>query len=343
MAEPLSGNDWFEIYNSDALPVELGGLYLSDDPSIVGAMRNRIPALSFIAGRGWAKWDADGDPGQGAHHVNFSLNRLGQTLRLYNTGGGVIDGIDFGPQSAGASSGRLSDGQTNVVQFSTTPTPESSNYLPLPNVVINEVLSHTDPPLEDAVELANFSGAPVDIGGWYLSDDPANLRKFQIPAGTVLQAGSYKVYYDVDLNGGMGSLVPFDLNSARGDAVHLTETNGIGGLTGYRAVAEFGPSANGVSFGRYATSVGIDFVPMSRNSGQEAAWRIPIRWSGRLSSAKSCISRSRQSEPMPLRSLRRNTLNCRTFRPVRFNSLIRHTRQIRGGSAMESSSRFLPT
>jgi hypothetical protein len=266
MAEPLSGNDWFEIYNSDALPVELGGLYLSDDPSIVGAMRNRIPALSFIAGRGWAKWDADGDPGQGAHHVNFSLNRLGQTLRLYNTGGGVIDGIDFGPQSAGASSGRLSDGQTNVVQFSTTPTPESSNYLPLPNVVINEVLSHTDPPLEDAVELANFSGAPVDIGGWYLSDDPANLRKFQIPAGTVLQAGSYKVYYDVDLNGGMGSLVPFDLNSARGDAVHLTETNGIGGLTGYRAVAEFGPSANGVSFGRYATSVGIDFVPMSRHT-----------------------------------------------------------------------------
>lgn len=266
MADPLSGNDWFEIYNTDSLPVELSGLYVSDDPSIAGATRFRIPALSFVAGGGWVKWEADGDPGQGAHHVNFALNRLGQTLRLYNTAGGVIDGVDFGPQSAGTSSGRLSDGQTNLVQFTTTPTPDSSNYLPLPGIVINEVLSHTDPPLEDAVELLSFSGTPVDLGGWYLSDDPADLRKFQIPAGTVLQAGSHKVFYEGDLNGGPGSLAPFNFNSARGDAVHLSQTNGNGGLTGFRAVAEFGASANGVSFGRYTTSVGTEFVSMGRHT-----------------------------------------------------------------------------
>ncbi|HKS36867.1 MAG TPA: lamin tail domain-containing protein, partial [Verrucomicrobiae bacterium] len=266
MADPLSGNDWFEIYNTDSLSVELSGLYVSDDPSIVGATRHRIPALSFIAGGGWAKWEADNAPDQGAHHVNFALDRLGQTLRLYNTAGGIIDGIDFGPQSVGASSGRLSDGQSNVVQFATTPTPDSSNYLPLPDVVINEVLSHTDPPLEDAVELMNRSDSPLDIGGWYLSDDPADLRKFQIAPGTILPAGSYKVFYEGDLSGGAGSLAPFNFNSARGDAVHLSQTNGNGGLTGFRAVAEFGPAANGVSFGRYATSVGTDFVAMSRHS-----------------------------------------------------------------------------
>ncbi|HKS36509.1 MAG TPA: hypothetical protein VJW76_04925, partial [Verrucomicrobiae bacterium] len=67
-----------------------------------------------------------------------------------------------------------------------------------------------------------------------------------------------------DLSGGAGSLVPFNFSSARGDAIHLSQTNGSGGLSGFRAVAEFGPSANGVSFGRYPTSVGIDFVSMNR-------------------------------------------------------------------------------
>ena len=47
---------------------------------------------------------------------------------------------------------RLPDGTANIVSFPSTPTPAASNYLPVPNALINEVLSHTDPPLEDAIK-----------------------------------------------------------------------------------------------------------------------------------------------------------------------------------------------
>src|SRR5207253_8760711 len=44
MAASTSGDDWFELYNSDALPVNLAGAYLTDDPSIPGTTKFLVPA-----------------------------------------------------------------------------------------------------------------------------------------------------------------------------------------------------------------------------------------------------------------------------------------------------------
>src|SRR5207237_5546877 len=131
------------------------GLYLTDDPSVTGATNTVIPVLSFIAGHGWVEFQADGQPSQGADHVNFTLNKDGETIRLYGTDVTLIDSAEFGLQGSGVSQGWLPDGGSNVVSFVTTPTPAASNYLPLQNVVVNEVLTHTDPSLEDAIELYN--------------------------------------------------------------------------------------------------------------------------------------------------------------------------------------------
>ncbi len=43
---------------------------------------------------------------------------------------------------------------------------------PRDNVVINEVLSHTDPPQSDSIELLNTSATQVGIAGWYLALQP---------------------------------------------------------------------------------------------------------------------------------------------------------------------------
>jgi hypothetical protein len=134
----------------------------------------------------------------------------------------------------------------------------------LENVVINEVLAHTDPPFEDAIELLNPSGSTVDISGWYLSDDSRNLRQYQVPQGTLLSAGGYRVFYEFQFNGGLGSLLPFSLNSARGETLYLSQVDAVGNLTGYRAQQSFGPSLNGVSLGRYTTSLGVEFVALER-------------------------------------------------------------------------------
>ena len=47
--------------------------------------------------------------------------------------------------------------------------------------MINEVLTHTDLPLVDAIELHNPTGAQIDVSGWYLSDDSDNFRSSGYP------------------------------------------------------------------------------------------------------------------------------------------------------------------
>jgi hypothetical protein len=136
-------------------------------------------------------------------------------------------------------------------------------------VVINEVLAHTDRPLQDAIELFNAGPAEVAIGAWYLSDDFVRtnagdayaLKKYRIPEGTVIPAGGYKVFYESDFRAG-NALVPFSLTEL-GETVYLSSASPAGDLTGYLVGAVFGASENGVSIGRHATSTGVDFAPLS--------------------------------------------------------------------------------
>ncbi len=271
MAAPSSGSDWFELYNPSAQPVELSGLYLTDD------LNNRLkysplPARSFIAAGldGFVKFIADNDLAAGADHVPFALSKSGDDVGLSDAFGTLIDAYRFGPQVTGVSQGRLPDGTTNVVSFFETPTPEESNYLPIPNVVINEVLTHSDLPLEDAIELRNTGAAAINLGGWYLSDARTALKKYRIPANTILPANGYKVFYENQFNAVPNDPASFSLSSAKGDEVYLSVADGQNVLTGSRTKVDFGPAANGVTFGRYVTSAlngsKVEFVAMAQRT-----------------------------------------------------------------------------
>jgi hypothetical protein len=89
-----------------------------------------------------------------------------------------------------------------------------------PRVLINEVLAHTDQPLFDAIELRNLTNAPIDIGGWFISDQIDNL-KFMVPAGTRIPAGGYVVFDERQFNPGQGTR-PSDMGiSELGEALWL--------------------------------------------------------------------------------------------------------------------------
>ncbi len=264
MSEPLSGSDWFEIYNPGALPVDLAGLFLTDDPSIAGITQHQVAPMSFMAGGGFVKFIADGSPSQGRDHVSFSLDRSGDVLRIYSTSFALIDSADLVVLPKGVSAGRLPDGAGNNVIFYTTPSPTESNYLPLPGVAINEALTHTDPPLEDAIELFNSSAQAANISGYYLSDSKRDLKKYRIANGTTVAAGGFLVFYENQFNSGAAG--SFALSSSRGGTVYLSAADGGGNLTGYRSVFRFGPQVNGVSFGRLVTSVGEDVVAMTNQT-----------------------------------------------------------------------------
>ncbi|MCI0748740.1 MAG: lamin tail domain-containing protein, partial [Verrucomicrobia subdivision 3 bacterium] len=129
----------------------------------------------------------------------------------------------------------------------------------------NEVLTHTDLPFEDAIELRNLTAQPIDVGGWWLSDDNGTLQKYQIPSPTLIPAYGFTVIYENQFTNQEIAAIPFALSS-RGDEVVLTAaTNNA--LTGYRTSVDFGAAENSVSFGRYITSDARDeFVGMSRRS-----------------------------------------------------------------------------
>ncbi len=140
-------------------------------------------------------------------------------------------------------------------------TPAAPNSQPL-GVVINEVLTHTDNPLSDAIELYNATGSPIDVGGWYLSDSDDNLQKFLIPLGTTIAAGGYLVFDESDFNPTPMNQGPndFALDSTNGDQVWLTTPAGA-----FADQVEFGPTANGESLGRLPNGSGR-LTPQSRRT-----------------------------------------------------------------------------
>jgi hypothetical protein len=265
MANPVPGDDdWFEVYNPNQQPVSVGGCYLTDD------LGNRtrylpIPALSFMGAitNAWQQFIADGNTQNGADHVAFSLRGAGEAIGLSTTNGQPIDSITFTNQTSGVSQGRLLDGAVNIVYFPGTPSPGDANYILMNGVVINEVLAHTDLPLEDAIEIRNVGSSSVNISGWWLSDSRGTPTKYQIPNVPPIPAGGHRVFYEYQFNDRDAGPIPFSFSSANGDEVYLSAaTNNT--LTGTRAQAEYGPSQNGVSFGRYVNSVGIvDYPAMS--------------------------------------------------------------------------------
>ena len=64
------------------------------------------------------------------------------------------------------------------------------------NLVVNELLSHTDPPLEDAVEFLNVGAASVDISGWWISNARLDPMKARIPPGPAIPPGGMRVVYE---------------------------------------------------------------------------------------------------------------------------------------------------
>ncbi|HJO09642.1 MAG TPA: lamin tail domain-containing protein, partial [Verrucomicrobiota bacterium] len=132
------------------------------------------------------------------------------------------------------------------------------------NVVINELLTHTDSPFEDAIELINLSTKSVNISNWWISDSESNLKNFQIPTNTILPAQGLTVFYEAQFNTAPGAEHSFALNSAHGGTVIVSQTDSSGQLNGYRAIVEFGASENGVSFGRMGSSIGDQFVAIGK-------------------------------------------------------------------------------
>lgn len=223
------------------------------------------------------------------------LSNAGERLKVVDAGGETIFDMTYGdsdpwPMSADGAGASLvlKDPVGTPINRLAKPyswrgsaevggTPGSASAS-LRGVVINELLTHTDDPVKDTIEIFNGSGSVIDLGGWYLSDSKSDLLKYQIPGGTILGPGEYWTVDESDFNPTPLTPAPnhFALNGSQGDEVWLVAAD----IT-RTAVVEFidqvsiGSTFNGQSFGRIPNQFGR-LVPLANNSlgGENTAHQV---------------------------------------------------------------------
>jgi len=131
-------DDWMELYNGTDTPIDVGGLYITDDLSQLPL--SQIPlteaALTTVPAHGFLLLWADETRDQGILHLDLKLSSKGEELGLVQIIDGssvLIDQLIYGLQTPNVSYGRREDGSDELV-FMPLPTPGNQNidtgYLP---------------------------------------------------------------------------------------------------------------------------------------------------------------------------------------------------------------------
>jgi hypothetical protein len=281
MYEPIDGDpyEFIELLNIGANRLDLTGARFANGITFTFGPTLLEPGERIVLAKDWVAFASRyGTEGIRVAPSPYSgrLNNDGEQLVLVDKDNRQVFGFGYGtggdwPQRArgGGSSielvsvrGAMDDPANWRASTEYAGSPGRAGIGPLRTVVINEVLTHSDLPLEDAVELFNTSDRPVDCSGWFLSDKGDYLKKFRLPPDSVIPPGGYLVLYEAQF-GLSNPRVPFALSSARGDDLYLTAGDAAGNVTRFVDSVSFGASANGVSFGRYPNGVG-PLTAMSR-------------------------------------------------------------------------------
>jgi len=239
--------DWVELRNRDVVPVDLGGMFLSDnlDKSQVW----KIPASTIIPAGGYLVFWCDNDQPQGPLHTSFKLTKAAGRIGLFETvdhGNTLVHGFYFGLQNTDVSFGFLPD-DSDAPDYMATPTPSAPNdasthFSP---VCINEFQTTSSAGgTDDYIELYNRTASPVDIGGWHLSDDVTAPLKYTFPAGTTLGGNSMALISEATLG--------FSLSSSGSEVILLSAADGVTGQDFF----DYGPQVPDQTQGRYPAGSG---------------------------------------------------------------------------------------
>jgi spore coat protein CotH len=101
--------DWIELYNTTPTPLNLFGLYLTDDFS--NPEKFSFPANSIIPPNGYFMVWADQDSSSSSYiHCNFKLSATGEEIMLSSSTGEILDSLTYGIQTVDNSKGRCPNG-----------------------------------------------------------------------------------------------------------------------------------------------------------------------------------------------------------------------------------------
>jgi hypothetical protein len=108
--------DWIELFNRTGMPLQLFGLYLTDD--YANPLKFALPDLIIPANGYLIIWADEDNTTSSYVHCNFKLSSAGEQLMLSTASGVVIDSITFAAQTADVSLGRCPNGTGSFTAFS---------------------------------------------------------------------------------------------------------------------------------------------------------------------------------------------------------------------------------
>jgi hypothetical protein len=243
--------EFVELFNTQLLDLDMGGWRLT------GEISYTFPPGTLLRGR--RSLTVAKDPS--AHSGSFgilgpytnALDNAGGTVRLKNNSGAILLEAKYSsahPWPAAADGAghslillRPDYGEDDIRAWAASSVMGGTPNLPdmhvshgFEGLVINEFLAHTDPPLQDSIELFNANNTSMDLSGCWLSDS-ASVNKFRIPDGTIIGPRAFLVY---------SNELGFAL-SLKGGSIYLVSSNQATVIDGLQYAAQ----ANAVSSGRY--------------------------------------------------------------------------------------------
>lgn len=154
--------DWVELVNVSNQIVDIGGMFVSD--KLANPQKWTIPAGTKIAAGGTLLLWADEDPLDGPLHMNFKLTAAGEDVLLFDKDGKTqVDHIQFGPQLADVSTGRLFDAKVGVWVTFPAPSPRSLNAPSACGKRLYSALDPTSHPMGLDLDAPPKIGATVNL------------------------------------------------------------------------------------------------------------------------------------------------------------------------------------
>ncbi len=240
-------DDWIEIYNSSSAPIDLGGYFLSDNPTNPAKYQVPVgsPALTTIPAFGHKLIWADEDNPQGPLPTNFKLSSSGESLPLAAGNGAIIDSFTYTALLEDNSFGRSPDASAFTVNFQNS-TPEGSNSSGQQLVVTptispeggvktsDQLISISSPTLGAVIRYTLDGSEPTNSSQVYTApftiSDTETLRAsaFHSTLGQSVVATESYIFYETDLPIISITMNPYDLwDNTNG--MYVIGTNGIGG------------------------------------------------------------------------------------------------------------------
>ena len=128
--------DWIELYNHTAEPVQLAGYSLSDDPA--EPLPWVLPEGLTVGPYGFVVLWADDDEEDGPRHLDFGLKRSGEAVVLRDPTGAIADSVAYPAVPFRASYARGPAGGFFLCGAPSpgAPNPTASAYLPPPTATV---------------------------------------------------------------------------------------------------------------------------------------------------------------------------------------------------------------